>query len=50
MMKELTQILINGFSLLIASILILAIVLYIKLSNLEDIISNKFEKENNNEK
>jgi len=50
MMEELIKVLEVGFSLVGALIMGLILVLYIKLSNIEDIISGKFEKEGNDEK
>ena len=49
-MEELIKILEVGFSLIGALIMGLILVLYIKLSNIEDIIHKKFEKEENDEK
>jgi len=39
------KILATGFSLLSASIIALIIVLYVKLSNIEDILGKKFKQE-----
>lgn len=44
-MEELIKVLEIGFALIGASIMTLLIMLYVKLSNLEDVISQKFEKE-----
>jgi len=49
-MEELIKVLIIGFSIIGASLITLIIMLYVKFSNLEDIISQKFEKEEKNEK
>jgi len=49
-MEELIKVLEVGFSMIGALIMGLILVLYTKLSNIEDIIYEKFEKEENNEK
>lgn len=44
-MEELIKVLQIGFAIIGASLMTLIIMLYVKLSNLEDIISQKSEKE-----
>lgn len=44
-MEELIKVLQIGFAIIGASLMTLIIMLYVKLSNLEDIISQKAEKE-----
>ena len=49
-MEELIKVLQIGFAIIGASLMTLIIMLYVKLSNLEDIISQKSEKEGKDEK